>query len=302
LAGMPEKNIKHVQMVADKYGVEVQVRPTNPDARALLESGEGYPKPEMIKMKTINNLDIQLGAPTDGAGKVGYFEPQLPSGVKSVGELPEDLASRYRQRMDEYVDQRGKVAHLSDPDQIKPGERLIEVRDGVVHDRATNKPFTGDHDLFDIRGMNGEELPKAVRDRVVRDLRDVPAQAQHGDHMSWDYSKLSRERPPAAIDPVTGAESQAKSPWEIAKGVDDKILAGHGPGKEPLITFRSNAETGIPVERKLEFSAYTGAERPERLSDFQKTLQRWGVSEEQFERMSTADIERLIGGRSAKGR
>ena len=120
--------------------------------------------------------------------------------------------------------------------------------------------------------------------------------------MSWDYSKLSRERPPVAIDPVTGTETQAKSPWEIARGVDDKILRGHGPGEEPLVTFRPNAETaGLPVEKKLDYSAYTGTERPERLSDVQKTLQRWGVSEEQFEKMSKEDIQRLISERARKG-
>jgi hypothetical protein len=54
----------------------------------------------------------------------------------------------------------------------------------------------------------------------------------------------------------------------------------------------------VPPGQKVTFSAYTGTQRPVRMSDYQKTLQRWGVTDEQLRQMSKDDIRRLIRDRA----
>ena len=132
---------------------------------------------------------------------------------------------------------------LSTPDPSH-GERLIEIRNGVVYDKATGKPFCGDHDLFEIRGLKGEELPQAVRDAVNNDLHKWPAQTQHGEHMGWDYGGKSTTPPSPIVDPKTGESIAPRSDYEKARGIDEKILKGHGPpvydesGKPPAAVSR----------------------------------------------------------------
>lgn len=236
LRGMPRANVKHAQVVADKYGVQIHVRPTNPEARRLLEAG-AHPKPEYLKMKTINSDDILLGAPRDGAGKVGYFKPEMPPRGNLSDDAWQRLEARAAQRAKEFDDQAPKVAEL-----LEKGK--IRVRpDGTVVHGTTGRPFTGDHDLFDIRGVKGETLPAAVRERIQRELSNGPFRAQHPEHVAWDYSNLRR----------TLAPGETSSPYDIARGVDEKILNSHARGGEPLIRFRS--------DRPITSSWYTGGSR-----------------------------------------
>jgi hypothetical protein len=303
LGGMPERNQKHVQMVADKHGVEIQVRPTNPESRALLENGTGYPKPECIKMKTIDANDIALGAPADGAGKVGYFEPKLPEGYSSIEELQQanpKLSERFTQRQQEFVDRQEEVQRLMGGDGLKAGERQVVVRDGVVYDVETGKPFCGDHDLFDVRGVGGEELPKSVRDAIVKELKDGPAKVQHGDHMSWDYGGYSKDVPAEGM----------KAPFAKAEGIDEKILKGHAPpaykpdgtlasGGEPLVTFRGSEQAGplagTSVQDRLEGSYYTGSGRPVRVSLEEKiVMKQEGITIEDLEKLSPSEVSEKL--------
>ncbi|MBY0547277.1 MAG: hypothetical protein K2W95_08275, partial [Candidatus Obscuribacterales bacterium] len=300
MAGMPEQNIKHAQVVADKYGVKIQVRPTNPEAKALLESGQAVPKPQYVKMKTITPEDIALGAPEGSAGKVGYFKPKEPLGV------PKDspVYKRYEQRLSEYHDQAEHVADLTKgKGHLKPGENQIFVKDGIVHDAKTGKPFTGDHDLFDIKGLHGEELPSAVRDQVYKELNRGPFKAQHPEHMGWDYSKLSKDRPAPVPDPVSGNLVEPQSPFEIAQGIDKKILDSHRPGgKEPLITFTGGeGPSGMPLPSARDragASVFTGVDRPVRLSPVeqyqQSALQKMGFKPEQIKDMKPEQIDNLM--------
>lgn len=251
--GMPTRNVRQMQMVADKHMVQIHVRSTNPDAKALLDSGAAIPKPEGLKMKTINPHDVQLGAPADGVGKVGYFEPQKPP----PGSDPE-LVKRYNQRMQEYQDQSKTVKSLVDSGQVRVDPN------GVIIDVETGKPFTGDHDLFHITNFDGSPVSADVYNRVQRDLMKPPAGVQHGTHKSWDYSDLSRQRPDGSFAGEPLAEGAAQSPWEIAKGVDEKILKSHGSGAkepDPLITFTaSEARIQKPTATWFEFGQDAGAQ------------------------------------------
>lgn len=227
LRGMPPANVRHAQVVADKYGAQIQIRPTNPDARRLLEGG-AHPKPEFLKMKTINRDDILLGAPRDGVGKVGYFRPQLPPKGSVDPATYQRLEARALQRAKEFDDQAPKVAKLLND------KKIIVRPDGTVLNGKTGRPFAGDHDLFDIRGANGEPLPEAVRAQIRRELSRPPFNLQHPEHAAWDYSHLRR----------TLEAGESSSPYSIAQGVDQKILGSHQPGGEALITMAADRPPG----------------------------------------------------------
>ena len=86
-------------------------------------------------------------------------------------------------------------------------------------------------------------LTAAVRERIQRELSNGPFRAQHPEHVAWDYSNLRR----------TLAPGETSSPYDIARGVDEKILNSHARGGEPLIRFRS--------DRPITSSWYTGGSR-----------------------------------------
>lgn len=234
--GMPTRNVKHAQVVADRYGVTIQVRPTNPDARALLESGQALPKPMKIKAKTVNDLDVALGMPADAKGKVAVFRPTDPPGSGIIGGEIRDraafdtwkranpeLAGRWQQRAKEFGDELHDMEALA-----KKGDIVWDANNPVILDRKTGLPFTGDHDVFDIRGVNGERVSPAVRAQVIDDLSAPPYRNQHGAHMDWR--------------PTADAAHAEKN-----LGIDRKILNAHRPaslegGGEALITVTAGRE------------------------------------------------------------
>jgi hypothetical protein len=225
MTGMPDDAIKQAQRIADEYQAQILVRPTTPRAAELLESGEALPKICDVKNKTMNELDLLLkpGAKSDDLAKVGHFEPKLPQqGTMSNGEYAE-LKGRFNQRMDEFIKQ----------EQVLAKNPNVVVKDGIVCDVKSGKPFTGDHDIFDIIGADGKPLPPDIKAQVLKELKQPPFSAQHPDQAAWDYSHLSREVP-------AGAPPGTISDYEQARRIDSKILESHqaGPkGKEPLIGF-----------------------------------------------------------------
>lgn len=125
--GITQENQRWFQYFVDKYGLAIDVRPSNPESVPLLELG-GVPKPPAIKMKTINPLDVILGA-RDMIGAVGYFKPELPREESVPPEIWAALVKRYEQRSKEFINYSGKMAEMT---------RMREYRvvDGVIY------PFT----------------------------------------------------------------------------------------------------------------------------------------------------------------
>lgn len=240
LAGMPDANIRHAQRVAQKNNVQILVRPTNPEARALLEKGLARPKPMAIKNKTINRVDTFLGVGAEDLGKVGHFKPTLPPKAKIPPELYDKVKQRYVQRLNEFRDQAEHVRQLQ-----KQGK--VVQRNGVLYEAlpggTPGKPYSGDHDLFEILDANGRPCPESLKQHVLKELQQPPFSAQHGAHMDWDYSHYS----------PTPGPGGAQSPQNIAKGIDRTIRASHGPGQEPLIRF------GAGTHNPISGSYYVGA-------------------------------------------
>jgi hypothetical protein len=242
--GMPDANLEAARKIARDNNVEIYIRPTNPASKALLDKG-ALPKPEKIKAKTINDLDLQLGRNKNDLGKVGYFDPgpNPPAQGKLSSKEYEALLDRYKQRKQEYVDNQkdfDKLAHdhtTTKPDGTKVTERVEVGADGVVINHTTvqtpdgkltktSKPYTGDHDVYDIRGPNGRPLTGKEYDKVMQELKDSKFAAQHPGHRQWDYTKADKYPPPPKKD-ASGKYQNQQSKFKKAKGIDEKIRDSH---------------------------------------------------------------------------
>ena len=228
LRGMPARDQKAVQTVCDKYGVKAHMRPTNPESRVWLESGKAHPKPEMLKAKTINNLDVELGYPKENIGTVGCRRPDpLPASKPSsmTDAHWNSLQKRHTQRMTEFTDQAAKLKHLE-----KQGKIVWDQKTGIIYNKQTMKPYCGDHDTFAlVDAVSGKPVSPRVNEQINREMQSLGA-TQHPEHVGWDYSGLSDKVP-------DGAVPGAQSPREIAEAIDQKILGGHGEGGEALNTY-----------------------------------------------------------------
>ncbi|MFQ5500665.1 MAG: hypothetical protein ACE5EQ_00005, partial [Phycisphaerae bacterium] len=236
-SGYAKVSEKNIQMVADKYGVKIHTRPTNPMAKELLESGEALAKPQYVKTKSINPLDTYLGAEADEVGKVGYFKPKKPIAGEVPADKWDDVMKRYNTRAKEFADQAEDVAN--NPTLRREGNLIIDVE--------TGKPFTGDVDGFAIRGMHNETLPKSVVEQIERELIQGPGHTKHGFHTEWDYSGYSRTAP-------TGG---GQSPYDVSRGIDQTIRRGHAP-----VVKQIDPETGEILGEKAgeALVSYTGGE------------------------------------------
>jgi len=215
-SGYTEHAQRHLQKIADKHDIQIYARPTTERAAKLIKNGEAIPKPMFVKNKTINQIDTLLGASADDIGKVGSFKPVRPSGRDLQRLSPEQaqkVMGRYHQRMAEFSDQ---ASHL-----MENGDRCF-VRKGVVHDRLTGKPYTGDIDVYGFRARNGKRLRPEKVQMISTELRlsRTESNVMHGVHEAWDKTHLiGRER-------------------EIADGIDRVIRTGHQRGGEALVTFK----------------------------------------------------------------
>ena len=228
LRGVPLRDQKAIQMVSHKHGVKAQFRPTNPDSKPWLETGRGHPKPEMLKTKTINRkYDTRLGFSEDKVGTVACKKPAMPSRRPadfSDAEFQE-LKERFLERSAEYLDQEAKLDAL-----VKKGKITWNKQTGDILNPKTGKPFAGDNDAFAfVDAVTGKPVSPTVNRQINQDLQNLGA-TTHGEHLAWDYSKLSRV-------PEAGAPPGAQSPYDIASGIDQKILGKHQQGGEALNTY-----------------------------------------------------------------
>ena len=188
--GFPPKAIKQIKVVSDKYGVIVDVRPTNPYSGPLVEGGKAVPKPQFIKTKTLTPADNLLGAKGQ-PGTAGFYKPKLPPQGNMSDEAYDGLKKLYKQRSKEFVDEYASLKKLRQ-------EGKVYVKDGMVHEGVppNGKPYAGDVDVFDIRDpVTGRPLPRyqvdhngnlmydpstgqpklnPVRQQIIKDLQSGP--------------------------------------------------------------------------------------------------------------------------------
>ncbi|MFI2315389.1 hypothetical protein AMK17_31090 [Streptomyces sp. CB00072] len=215
--GIPEKNFDKFRDVARDRNVVVDVRPTNPSAPKWLDEG-AMPKPQDIKAKTVNEVDVLLGADAGNVGLVGYFQPVLPD----RGSVPVDawdrVVSRFNQRSTEFHELAGKMARYEADGTFTVHEGIVFGFDG----EGERRPITGDHDLFDVSSPDGARISHPEHDALIDEMRAKDMAVVHGAHMFWN--------PPTAFD----------------KSVFDKIVSSHqGPSGEPLLRFSPNSDHAV---------------------------------------------------------
>ncbi|MFT7840460.1 hypothetical protein Q5530_30325 [Saccharothrix sp. BKS2] len=221
--GMPVENQEWFQEFADTMGLSIYVRPTNPASTGWLR-GLAVPKPQKIKAKTINKLDVELGAAATNVGLVGHFRPRQP--VRGDGMTD----ARWNELVKRHEDRAEQFALLEKPIEALEAEGTVAVHNGVLGYRKGTGgkfwPITGDHDVFDIRhAVGGDTAPD--QDQPIRE------------------PKLSEEAYQASVRLMTKADKGvmhgAHMRWERGSPEDekmfDKIVTGHLRGGEPLICF-----------------------------------------------------------------
>lgn len=247
--GYSTNAVKHAKAVADKYGVVLDLRPTNSASREWIESGAALPKPSYVKNKTLTEADKLLGA-KGPPGTVGHYVPKMPPKGNMSDQQYEELRKLFRSRQKEYLEE---SIHLS---KMK-AEGKIDIKDGVVFDKKTGKPLAGDIDIFDIRDpVSGKPLPRyqvdhkgnllidpatgqpklnPVREQIIKELKNGPFQAQHGAHMDWKYDHLPSTNHDANIDRGVIGKHQQQIPIRNSSGE----ITGYKPG-EPLVAVGPN--------------------------------------------------------------
>lgn len=214
LAGYPDNALKHAKQVSDKYGVVLDLRPTNAASKPLIEAGEAVPKASFVKNKSLTPEDMLLGA-KGKPGMIGHYDPVLPPKGNMSDESYEKLKDLYNKRKSEFAAEAKAMQDLQT-------QGKAYVKDGVIHDAKTGKPFAGDIDIFEIRDpVTGKPLPRyqvdhkgnliidpatgqpklnPVREQIIKELKNGPFQAQHGAHMDWKYDHLPSSAHDAGID------------------------------------------------------------------------------------------------------
>jgi len=231
LRGMTVKDQKGLKMVCDKHGVRADMRPTTKYAKAHLDKGTANPKPEMIKNKTINDIDAKhLGFPKgDNKGLVACKSPQPLPKTKPPNMTKQewrDVKKRWVQREREFRDNKSYLEKLE-----KDGKIEWDRESGLIYGKNANgtrgKPFTGDNDAFSFTdAVTGKPVSPTVNNAINQDLQKLGV-TQHNEHLGWDYSGASKT-PPAG---------GGRSKFQVNQGIDKKILNGHAPGGEPLNTY-----------------------------------------------------------------
>ena len=247
-----------------RYDAIVKVRPTNVASIPVLEQG-GVAKPELIKAKTVNKADLLLGAPKDGIGKVGFFDPVLPS-----TEILEVMRADERQQLlDRFAQRREEFRHYREEYGKLEAEGLIRVKDGIVQiairpppparrlrtassrtsagtttctrsPTATGTPcrrpgaVSWSRASAVTRGERQPPRPRELEDRQPDDPR--PAGRCRDPRQARDRRTTGRLHP--EVHPARGVRRGSASPAPSAP-LDRQIRTGRPPG--PRFTSRSPA-------------------------------------------------------------
>lgn len=203
--GYEDFTAQHLDAKAKEHGVIIEMKPANPDSLELIKRGDALGKPELLKPKTTNRLDLELGAPEGSEGLVSFFEPKPPDAdalrrlgvdAESFDSLPANhpVKERFQVREEQWQKYQSDMAELQKP----PSERSpkfqeavrrqygtdlpleIEIRDGLIFDKTTGKPFTGDYDVWGFRDANTGEYVSPARAEQIYDDLGYAANPQHG--------------------------------------------------------------------------------------------------------------------------
>ncbi|MEV7004332.1 hypothetical protein AB0N62_42945 [Streptomyces sp. NPDC093982] len=219
--GIPDGNYEIFKQIAEHQNVLIYVRPSNSETPTWLWRG-GIAKPLDIKVKTINKIDADyLGYDADYIGAVGFKEPKKPN-LASISDpkVREKVEARYNQRAAEYRN------FFSDMNGYEQKNKFIIDKDkGVVfgYDESGKKqPVVGDHDVYDIRNLDGTRVSPGKHTQVIDHLKGLMPAVQHGAHRFWEVPDAPKYR-----------------------AIDNAIRDGHRPGGEPLVVFGTGGNADL---------------------------------------------------------
>ena len=219
--GINPSHLKTIQEGAQKFGVEVGVRPQG-TISGFVKSG--VPKGPDIKNKGINFIDGLIGG-GGPEGAVGHFKPdsaavdKLIQGIKTNPGIPGDRKLQMIKEIEQRVADR--VGELAGPKvQHLIADGTLTVKAGVLVDVQSGRPVISDLDLFKLVKAGGAPVTAAEEKAFVQwcAARGVPV--THGAHMNWI--------------PRTPADYK----------VYERIIQSHGPGGKAVITVGADGAVG----------------------------------------------------------
>ncbi len=242
--GMMDADARHIRHVADEFGVVVEFRPANVDSMGW--QARGHPrKPVKIKQKTINEIDVHLGADANNIGLAGYFEPTLPANLDELSPgLQTEIRGRHSQRLKEFNDGKVELGAMQDAGKIRLEDGLI-IDTGLCGD--TGLAITGDLDPWRVT-RNGRELNAVETQPIIDALADGPANVQHSTHVTWDVPSDLQH----IDDKIRGSHQTTPQGGE---GESLIAFGGHGSGP-PRATY-SGIDV-IPGSTGVDLSPTTG--------------------------------------------
>ncbi|MFN8545267.1 MAG: hypothetical protein U0807_13820 [Candidatus Binatia bacterium] len=250
---------KIINEINAKYGVniEIQVRPGNPASLPYYRNGTGVPKPEWVKPKNTEWMDLPLGAPQDSLGKATVFKPKLPTpeALTEAGYSPSQQAtifSRYKTQLELYEDATtpgGKFAKLIADSKNAEGASvsvgfgtgtreikglrysLQPVGEGgdafvVIDDAAGGKFVLSDADYQAVVDANtGRHLPAGKRGQIELEVmnrfkNETVSFGGHGwSHSGFDLpSKYSKPFVQFVTESSSPAAARRTLDWFVGKG------------------------------------------------------------------------------------
>lgn len=224
LTGMTQKETSAIQRGANKLGLEVKVRPPSFEGQPWI--GRGIPKPVTLKNKTLGTIDNLIGA-KGPPGVIGSYKPDknmtrnLIHNIKSNPGIPQsrkdqmirEVMNTYKQRYREFSQNQSHLQQLIN-------QNKINIKNGVIFDAKTGKPFIPDVDVFSITKVGGGPASASEKAAYFQYLKSQGVRVEHGAHLDW--------RP---------TDSKGL-------GIFNKIVKGHGKGGEALIHFGPKGISG----------------------------------------------------------
>lgn len=173
--GVDAEQLKLIQEIARKNGCMITFRSRNPISRDLIRSGKAWPKPQFLKQKNVNEIDVKyLGYPEDAFGMVDIVEP--PGSLARTfreAELAGDEAI-FEEALDQYMDRlKGEYPELRTNDVLAEETRSrLKVRTGEWVEKAPELNLKIDAESEVIGGTSFEEelqfTPGKVQDYVEK--------------------------------------------------------------------------------------------------------------------------------------
>lgn len=176
LSGMTKKSQKAFQVASDEMGLKAHTRAPNRYTPQQRAHGNCQPKPEPLKMKTLDYIDNFLGGPPHSEGVVGLYKPKMP---------PKDVMRSLHPKTQKEIVKRFKQqsrAWRKYADNMPDG---FEHRKGIVYKKGTRTRFTSDNDVYDITDLEGRPVSRQVGDAYLKRAKELGADIEHGYHMDW---------------------------------------------------------------------------------------------------------------------